>query len=202
MKELIYRDEAWEVKIRKDIEDSRQALQALLDCWNNLDLTKCEDIFSLMVQPQQTHDAAVREVTTIPIAAGRFQINKDAFLSILDVPCPNDLYISARQAKRAPFSGARDLWTIKEGKTVILNKKLADTHIYAKNIYAENERQKEVANLFINYIQSSVKINALLAELPLQHMLLPWQIVARSFPSLYVLELEPEQLRGLLAYFQ
>jgi len=201
MKELIYRDEAWEVKIRKDIEDSRQALQALLDTWNNLDLTPCTDIFSLMVQPQQTHDAAVREVTTIPIAAGRFQISKDAFLKILDVPCPNDLYISARQAKRAPFSGARDLWTIKEDKTIVLDKTLADTYIFAKNIYAANERQKEVALLFINYIESSVTINALLTELPLQHMLLPWAITGRSFPTLYTLELEPEQLRGLLAYY-
>ena len=197
---LIYRNEKYEADTRRDIELSRNNLQALVDTWNALDLVPLTDWFQLMHAPQKVHEAAVVQVAEVPIAGGKFQISKDAFLKILDVPVPDPLYRAARTARNSPLTAMRELWIIEDGKTVKVNQEEADALVYCQNVYADNENQKQFAQDVIKYVELGHKINEVLTHMPGTSAIfgVPWRLVGKSFVGLHLLEIEPQQLKYLL----
>jgi len=188
---LIYKDEKHETKTRAELDTSRVTLQDLLDEWNKQELTTCTDIFPLMMNPQKVYGEAVKSVADIPISHGKFQINKDKFLEIMDVPTPNDLYVKARTARQTPFAAHRELWSIKDN-LIVMDQAVADGFIYCRNIYAENERQKEFAQAVINHKKSSDTLINILTNLPGNglHVLFPFIRTGGNHQLLPELEIE------------
>lgn len=205
MKKLIYRDEGFENLTRKEMVAAQAALQSLLDCWNELDVGRCTNLFNLVTNPQKAHSTAVSETAEIPVTTGKYQIKKDVFLQMLDVPVPNELYVLARIARKISWSSVPSLWSISEdGLGVEMNSDEADKFINARSIYCENEQQSEFVKHVEQYIAASNWLHDKIINLPGLNTLysLPWQIEARSFPTLCKLSMSPPQMAEILKSLQ
>jgi len=161
-RELVLTDEKFIEQTTAEIQRALEVQQKLLDCWNDLNVGRCKDLFRLMFDPVNVY----KEATNIPVINGKYQINKDVALNLIDVPIPNELYISAREARKCIQAGRRELWSISEdGKTVLLNKENADRLIYANDIYCENPQQREFAEMAVAFKESSKYFNTKLPSM-------------------------------------
>lgn len=199
--ECIYRDEGFEQKTKSELQKAEEALQKLLDVWNSLDLAPLHTtLFELAYNPQKVHGASVSEVAEMPIVLGKFQLKKDVFLNILDIPVPDQLYRAARECRSHSWTGVPELWSVMDGKTVIMDLDLADSYIYANSVFIENEAQKEIADHVIKYVEISNYLHSKYQELQGMgsQFGIPYTLVERGFPFTARLQLEPIQLRELL----
>jgi hypothetical protein len=147
----VYRNELNEATVRIELEKARLSLQAILTLWDELELTKCSDIFQLIMNPQKVYSEAVNELAVVPVTAGRFQINKSAFINTLDIPIPDSLYRAARAARSLSYCVNRDLWNI-VGDKVVMNETKAEELINSGNIYCTDEKQIKFARRLIDLV--------------------------------------------------
>lgn len=197
MKELVYTDEKYVAETTKAIQKALTAQQKLLDTWNALNIGECTDLFRLIHDPYNVYREAVK--SDAPAVAGKYKIG-EAFMEITDIPIPNELYTSAREAKRCIQVGRRELWSINDGKTVVLNQDQVDVLIHSRDIYVENEAQKEFVRHVIQYMESGNYLNILMQNLLDMRtgFSIPYQIIGRSFGLINALALEPEAVREML----
>lgn len=197
---IIYQDPQHQQQVRAEIETTRQKLQTLLDTWNGLELVPLTDWFALVQNPEKVHAEAVTEVAEVPLTKGKFQIRKDLYMQILDIPVPNALFVAAREAKKASMTGILDLWRI-EGSTFVVDADRADELIFARSVVATTPEQKKLAADVCKYVELSKSLTATLSNMPGAGYLtsLPWQITGRQFPGMFILEMQPEGLRDLLS---
>jgi len=190
---VAYEDTAFMAKTTKELKEAKDALQKMLDCWNELGLPALHTtLFRLAHDPQGVHAEAVPVIT-----GGKLQLSKDVFMKITDVPCPNQLYIAARLARNQIWTGRPDLWSI-EGKTVILNEPLAKALIESYNITVDNEAQKKFVDEVVLYVKMSNSVNEQLKALPWMRMpAVPFTLTEKSFPIICGLELQADQLREI-----
>ena len=202
MKKLSYRNEAHEEKTRNELDRAKKALQNLLQAWNSTDLgLPCPSLWKLMFTPEKTYQEAAKSIAEVPIANGKFQLSKEVFLNILEIPTPNDLYIAAREARNEIQTGRPELWTISEdGGTVLLNQELAEALIHESDCYVETELQDQMVEACKEYAKSGKVLHEILTKLPGQGMFqgIPFVIVERYGNLIAWLEIEPVQLRGIL----
>jgi len=205
-KQQIYRDSVHEAQTRTELQNAQTALQHLLDVWNALDLKPCDDLFMLTQQPQAYHSKVVGDITEVPVSShGRYQLRKDVYLQLLDIPVPNQLYVAARDARKQSFTGVKQLWSISpDGKSVEMNQEAASTFVDARSIYTNNEVQAEFVKYVEQYVSASNWLHDRIINLPGLNTLysLPWQIEARSFPTLCKLSMSPPQLNEILKSLQ
>jgi hypothetical protein len=200
-KQQIYRDEAFETRTRTELENAREALQALLDSWNEVDICKCDDLFRLTQQPEKYYNEKVGETVELPVTKGKFQISRDAYLSILQVPTPNTIYVAARTARKQSFTGIPALWHISpDGKTVEMDEAEAQKYIDAKSIYISNEQQRIFVDNVVQFMRSSNYLHETLKELPGLSTLfsIPFTIVERNNQILSKVEISYPQLTEVL----
>ena len=198
---LVYTDQKFIDRTRIELKKAQEAQQKLLDQWNATGIgIPCDNLFKLMHTPQKVYGDAVKSQAEIPIAQGKFQISKEVFLNMLDVPVPNELYTAAREARNCIQSGRPELWSIKDNKTVVLNETLAEQLIHSFDVYAENEAQKEVAEACLKYMESSNFLNDKLKNMAgLRTMFgLPFTVVDRFANIVCSLDIEPTNLREML----
>jgi hypothetical protein len=197
--DIIYQDPVHQEQVKKELETTRLKLQNLLDEWIGLDIGPLENWFQLIQNPTRHYSEAVRSVVEVP-ATSRYQINKDLYMQILDVPTPNTLYLKAKEAQKAPLTGILDLWRI-EGNKFVVDADRADELIFARSVVATTPEQKKLAADVCKYVELSKSLTATLSNMPGAGYLtsLPWQITGRQFPGMFILEMEPEGLRDLLS---
>lgn len=199
---LIYRDEQHQQKIRLELEISRKALQAVLDVWNGLELTPCNDIHSLIMNPQKVYSEAVNELAVVPVTAGRFQVSKQAFIQTLDVPLPDSLYRAAKTARQHTFCAVPGLWIIEENR-IVLNESEALTYTDALSVYASGESLKygEMLNRFLTLFNelNDWQNGELLQPISMAHALFNGKFEIRETGNnRYELRINPETLKKWL----
>ena len=195
MKELVYTDEKFIAETTEAIQKALTAQQRLLDCWNSLNIGECPNLFQLAHDPYNCYRKAVK----IPATAGSYRIG-EAFLEIDGVMLPNELYIIAREAKRCIMTGRRDLWSIEDNKTVILNQDVADKLIHSQDIYVENEAQKEFVRHCIAYVEAGEYLYQKLQTMVTMKSAVnvPFTMKATGFAFINSLQLEPEAIREMI----
>jgi hypothetical protein len=205
-KQTIFEDHEHQAKARAGIEATKKALQSLLDAWNAEDIGRCENLFQLTHTPEQVYRQTVEKLVTIPATNnGRFEIDKRAYLSMLNIPTPDKLYKAAGIAKGMLYVGYPDLWSVSEdGSTVELNSKVAEEHIHYNDIVVENQKQQEFVKYTLQYIESGKYLHGVLMDLPGAggSYTVPFQLIQKGFPLLAVLELEPIMLKMILEKLQ
>jgi hypothetical protein len=157
----VYRDELHEANTKRDLQAAQTALQAVLKVWNSLELTACNDIFQLILNPQTVYKEAVNELAVVPITAGRFQVSKDVYIKSLDVPIPDSLYRICRTARGLQYTNLPALWSV-SGDQIIMNETEANQLIDFQSIYASGEKIKLAEDLtkFVNlYNELNLKLN-------------------------------------------
>ena len=192
---VAYEDTAFMAKTTKELKEAKDALQKMLDCWNELGLPALHTtLFRLAHDPQGVHAEAVPVIT-----GGKLQLSKDIFMRITEAPCPNQLYIAARLARNQIQTGRPELWSISsDGKKVVLDKDLAKALIESQNIIAVNEAQLKFTHEVAEYVRLSNSLNEQLKAIPWMRMPAPpWILTERSFPLIAGLELQADQLREI-----
>lgn len=200
-RELAYRNLEFEEKTKLELQKALEAQQRLLDTWNALDLgLPCTNLFYLIHNPQKVYADAVKEVTTIPISHGKYQIAQGAFMQFLDVPVPNELYVRAREAKNQIQCGRPELWSIEDNKTVKLNQELAEALIHSNDVWVENEEQKKFVDSAVRYIETGIYLHDKLINMAGMGTLFntPFRLVEGHRGFVPKLRLELVQLRELL----
>ena len=198
--EIIFEDKAYQEKTRKELQNAKEALQDLLDCWIKLDLGTVPDnnLFNLTYRTADVYNEAVYEVAEVPVTAGKFQLNKDVFMKLLNVPIPNDLYLKANAAKKHSWTGVPTLWYI-DGDNVIMNQDEADKFIYANNITITNEDQKKFVKAVYAYLENGNYLYQTLQNLPgFNAFTVPFTLIEKGFPLLPKLQLEVINLKNIL----
>ena len=195
---LIYQDLAFEQETRKGLTQTFEALKKLLDVWNGLEVGPCLDFLSLVHNAASVYTEAFNETVECPGNIGKYQISREAFLNVVEAPIPNNLYTAAKAVQKTPCFGYSDIWTIKDSQ-IIEDAEAREAVIHSRNIYAYNQRQKELAEGVIEYVRLSNYLDAQFKEIPWQYIPAPpWTLVGRSFPHVAMLTLEIEQLRTIL----
>jgi len=195
---LIYRDEVFEDETRAGIKDVYDGYVKLLSIWNDLNVGECSDLFTLAANASKVYSDAFQANVEVPETVGKYQLNKSAFLNIIDVPVPNNLYVQARAITKMPCFGYQNIWSIKDGQ-VIQDEEQAEAVIHSRNIYANNEEQEELGKACIEYVRLSNFIDRRFTEIPWQYFPAPpWSLVGKHFPNIAMLTLEVEQLRIIL----
>lgn len=200
-RELIFRNLEFEEKTRRELQEAQEAQQKLLDSWNETDIgIPCPNLFRLIHDPRGVYNEAVKSVAEIPIAHGKFQISKDAFLNVLEIPTPNDLYIAAREARRHIQCGRPELWSIENGKTVVLNKEKAEELIHSCDVWVENEKQKEFAEAALRYAEDGNYLVNTLRSMPgLNNVFsIPFTLVGKFSQLICAVQIEPNNFRALI----
>ena len=195
---LIYQDLAFEQETRKGLKQTFEALVKLLDVWNSLEVGQCDNYLSLVNNAASVYTEAFNSTVECPGNIGKYQISREAFLNVVEAPIPNNLYVAAKAVQKTPCFGYPDIWSVVGGK-IIEDAEAREAVIHSRNIYANNEHQKELAIGVIEYVRLSNYLDAQFKEIPWQYVPAPpWIMVGRSFPHLSMLTLEIEQLRVIL----
>lgn len=199
-KELYFTDPAYEAKTKTDLEASREALQKLVDVWNSLDLKPCDDLFQLVTQPEKYYSKIVHETTEVPESFGRYALKKDVFVSLLDIPVPDQLYRAAREARKQPFIGLPSLWSISDGKTVVMDANEAETIVKAHCIYVENDEQKKFVEAVKAYQEASNYLHEVITGSTGKRVefMVPFSITGRALPIISQVKVETDVLRQVL----
>ena len=142
----IFRNELHEANTKRELQTAQTALQAVLKVWNSLELTACNDIFQLILNPETAYKKAVNELAVVPVTVGRFQVSKEAYINTLEIPIPDSLYRSAREARKVQFANLPELWSV-SGDQIVLNETEAETLIDSQSIYASGEKIKLAEDL-------------------------------------------------------
>lgn len=199
-RELIWSDDKYIEQTTQGIEKALKAQQKLLDTWNALKLGVCNDLFRLIHDPIHVYHEAVKFRTEIHSPVGKYKISNEAYMDITGIPVPNELYVVAREAKRCIMIGHRELWSVIDGKTVVLHQDRADALIHSHDVWAENEEQKEFVQNVLAYQRSGQylfsKLNTML-QMNSGYMI-PFNVIGRSFGIVNELELEPVALREMM----
>ena len=200
MRELIFTDEKYIRETTEAIAKALTAQQYLLDCWNSLNVGECGSLFRLIHDPNGAYRDAYKSVNEVPAVSGKYKVSENATLDITEIPVPNQLYTLARETKKAIMIGHRDLWSIQDGKTVVLNEILADNMIHSHDIYVENEAQRVFAQRCINYVESGTYLFEKLQGMVTMKgsFVVPFSLTGRAFSFINALALEPEALREML----
>ena len=114
----VYRNPANEELVKKELIAAKNALQSVLNVWQDLDLIPITDIFQLIMNPQKSYSEAIEKLAVVPVQAGRFQVSKQAYINTLDIPIPDSLYQTAKSARQHSYCGIRDLWKV-DGDNVV-----------------------------------------------------------------------------------
>lgn len=196
MKELIFTDEKFIAETTAAIEKAKTSQQILLDTWNSLNIGECPNLFQLIHDPYTVYRKATNNKTPI---TGKYKVG-EAFLEITDTMLPNELYTACRECKRAIFTGHRDLWSIKDGKTIILNQELADTMLHSHDLFAENEKQKEFIEACTALVESNNKLIPVLQSMLTMRsgFSMPVKVTAAGYSFLQQLELDPEAIHEMI----
>ena len=199
-KELYFTDPAYEAKTKTELEASREALQKLIDVWNSLELVPCTDLFQLVTQPEKYYSKIVHETTEVPDSFGRYQLRKDVFVSLLDIPVPDQLYRAAREARKQPFIGIITLWNIVDGKTVVMDVGEAEKLVKAHCIYVENNEQKKFVEAVKAYAEASNYLHDVITGSTGKRIefMVPFSITGRALPIISQVKVEIDVLRQLL----
>jgi hypothetical protein len=98
------------------------------------------------------------------------------------------------------MTGHRDLWSIQDGKTVVLNQELADSLLHSHDIYVENEAQKEFVKHCINYVEAGEYLYQKLQTMVTMKagFNVPFTMKATGFAFINSLQLEPEAMREMI----
>jgi len=201
MKQQFHQDEAYEAKIRTELEDAQAALQNLLTEWNLLDIGVCDDLFRLTQQPEKYYNDKIGETVELPVTKGKFKLSKDVYLSMLQIPTPNSIYVAARTCRKHSYSGIPSLWHISaDGKTVELDEKQAFQFIDSQSIYVESEQQRIFVDHVLQFKESSNYLHEVIKGLPGLSTLfsIPFTIVERNNQILSKVEISYPQLNEVL----
>lgn len=200
----IFRDEKYELKTRKELEDARTALQNVLNIWGELDLTPCDDLHSLIMNPQRYYTNAVNSLAIVPVQAGRFQVSKQKYIESLDIPIPDSLYRAAKICRSMAYCVYPELWSIENG-TVTLNSDQAEGYIDSQSVYCNNQ---EVIALIDNLRKGCENLNKANAKLngellqpaPGLYQFCQGKFLLRQerYDSHFELSLDPEFLKRLV----
>lgn len=199
MKKLAYRDLLFEEQTKAELKKALEAQQKMLNAWYGTGIdVPCTNLFQLMHAPQKVYGDAVKSQAEIPIAHGKFQISKDVFLNILDIPVPNQLYIAAREARNQIQAGRPELWSI-EGNKVVMDQELANELIHSKDVYTENEAQERFVEATLKYIELSNYLVETIKAMPGMGMSfgMPFTLIEKH-ALINIVQLEPVQLRETL----
>lgn len=185
-RELVWSDEKFIEQTKQGIEQALKAQQKLLDTWNALKIGPCPDLFKLIHIPQRVYAQA-----TIP---------KSDFSDIMTVPVPNELYIAAREAKRCIQVGRRELWSVIDGKTVVLNQDRAEALINSHCVWSKTPAGKEFANHVKQYKESGKYLyEKLQTMLGMQTAFsVPYTMVGKGFAFINDLEIEATALQEMV----
>lgn len=196
---LIYRNEKFEQDTRAGMKVTFDALVKLLAIWDDLDLGPCGDIYRLANNATKVYTDTYNARVEVPETIGKYQISKGAFLNILSIPVPNDLYVAARSVTKTPCYGYQEIWSIKDGK-VYQDDARAEEIIHSQNIYAHNPEQEELGRAVIEYIWISNFLDKRFTEIPWPYLpAMPWSLVGKHFANLSMLTLEVEQLLVIMS---
>ena len=198
---LIYRDEKFEDETRAGIRVTHEATLKLWDIWTALNLGTA-DLWQLINNASKIYSDAFQANVEVPETIGTYKLNKSAFLNIIEVPVPNDLYIAARAVQKTPCYGYQNIWSIKDGK-VFQDEEQVEAVVHSRNIYAYNEHQLDLGKSVIEFVRLSNYLDQQFKEIPWNHIpAMPWTNNGRSFPNLHMLTLEVEQLRVIMGNLQ
>lgn len=198
MKELIYSDKVYETEFKSGLKTAYDAIVKLYNVWKTLDVGECNDIWALITNTSKVYSDAFNANVEVPKEIGRYQLNKSAFMNIIEVPVPNLLYLAGKQVQKIKHYGY-NIWSIQDGE-VVQDEVQAEKLILAKNVYAENESQKELGAAIVKYVEVSNFLDQKFKEIPWQHLgSVPWTNQGTVFPHLHQLTLEVELLRTMLS---
>ena len=201
----VWRNELHEANTKRELQTAQTALQSCLDVWNGLELTVCNDIFALILNPETAYKKAVNELAVVPVTVGRFQVSKDAYIQTLDVPIPDSLYRACREARKVLYTNMPELWSIENDNTIVLNETEANQLIDSQSIYASGEKIQLAKDLqkfveLFNSIDSRLQGELLYPSVhATNYFLQKFSFTQKSYPGPYSLELIPDKLREWLS---
>jgi hypothetical protein len=177
-------------QMNEEINSCKNELQKLIDLWNELNSKPITDYKSLF---QLIHDP----YSFFPKEAVNVKIAKDVSVNVNEGPVPNKVYVQCRACKKNIHIGRVDLWSIDNGKTVVLNDTEFERFIHSQDVFAKSEQQKEFAELVVTYVNAS---NELSEKLRAVQRLpgVPFSLTGRSFPYISDLKLETPTLQSIL----
>ena len=197
---LIYKDEKFEDEARKGLKQTFDALVNLIEIWNSLEVGPCPDFLYLAQNASQVYTNAFHARVESPDHIGTLQISREAFLNIVEVPIPNNLFVAAREVQKSPFYGYSDVWSLVDGE-IIEDEAGREAVIHSRNIYAQDARQAELAKSIVEYVRLSNFIIQEFKELQWRGIPVPpFTLTGVYLRTINELKLEVEQLRYVLTY--
>ncbi|MDZ7739935.1 MAG: hypothetical protein U5K32_12900 [Bacteroidales bacterium] len=196
---MIYQDLEHEKEMREGLEQTFEAIKSLVSAWNSLDVGPCRDIMELANDARGVYAKAYKSLIKVPEQIDGHTLRREEFLKIIEIPEPQNLYDAAKAVLGAPCFGYQGIWSIKDGEVIQNQDQIANV-IHARNIYANNQHQKELAEAIVEYVRLSNYIDGQFKTIPWQYFPAPpWTLVGRSFPNVAMLTLEVEQLRTIIS---
>jgi hypothetical protein len=202
MKELIYRNEAFEAETRAGMQVTLTLYNELLSCWNGLDVGECQDIFRLATNASQIYKDHFETSLEVPLQVGRLMVNKQAYINLVEMPVPNSLYISAKKVTKSPGFGYVDCFVLQDNR-VVLDEERAEAVILSQNVYAESEAALIMGLAVPLYVKLSCFLNSYFKVIEWRMLpALPFTLTGRSYPNIADLTLEVEQMRLIMSNLQ
>ena len=159
---IAYEDEAYHIKVKKDLETARLACQRLLDTWNGLDLGTVTDMDELQINPEKCYDRELEKLIPIPEDDGRFPLNKGAIIADYvakhHVTNSAELYKVAKETRKVLYCSVPGLF-LTDGKTVTLDEQIANFYITMNDVFVTNPEKIALAAEMKEWIERTNSLN-------------------------------------------
>lgn len=158
MKKIVYRNNEFEEKTKKDLETSRAAMQNVLTEWLKLGLGPCMGLNDLVLRPRAVYDRAVNEAIKVPELSGPFKMNPAQYRDQLVLPDPSALYDACKQALRLPYCAMYGIFIVNDD-TVELDQETANDLINSQTVYASDPAKIKRIDKVLAWIELTNSLN-------------------------------------------
>jgi len=159
---IAYEDEAYHIKVKKDLETARLACQRLLDTWNGLGIGTVTDMDELQINPEKSYNREMEKLIPVPESSGKFAVKKNAYISDFmsghEVPNPAELYKVAKETRKVLYCSVPGLF-LTDGKTVTLDEQIANFYITMNDVFVTNPEKIALAAEMKEWIERTNSLN-------------------------------------------
>jgi hypothetical protein len=200
----VFRDEKHEQKTKQELDNSKQAMQKILNEWLALGLGPCMGLNDLILRPRAIFDRAVNDMIKVPELSGPFKMDKTKYRDSLSIPDPSALFDACKKALQLPYCGMYGIFIVNDDLVEIDEEEAAGL-IDSQSIYLSDPAKIELVEDLIKLCELMNKVNLKLPE----ELLSPdpetngffrdrFLLTQKSYPGPFSVSLNPAFLRTLI----